>query len=71
MIGLQEMLLQNVGEKILLSPAWPVEWDVHFKLRAPGNTVVEAKLEGGTVTMLNVDPASRKDDIILFIPDQH
>jgi len=31
MIGLQEMLMQTNGEQILLFPAWPVEWNVHFK----------------------------------------
>ena len=36
MIGLQEMLLQTNGELILLFPAWPLEWNVHFKLHAPG-----------------------------------
>ena len=34
MIGLQEMLLQTNGEQILLFPAWPKEWNVHFKLHA-------------------------------------
>ena len=42
MIGLQEMLLQTNGEQILLFPAWPKEWNVHFKLHAPGETTVEA-----------------------------
>ncbi|HET7732921.1 MAG TPA: DUF5703 domain-containing protein, partial [Paludibacter sp.] len=43
MIGLQEMLLQTTDDgKILLFPAWPREWNVHFKLHAPKNTTVEA-----------------------------
>ena len=36
MIGMQEMLLQEADGKILLFPAWPKDWDVHFKLHATG-----------------------------------
>ena len=60
MIGLQEMLLQTNGEQILLFPAWPKEWNVHFKLHAPGETTVEATLKNGKVTDLKVLPESRK-----------
>jgi hypothetical protein len=65
MIGLQEMLLQANGDKILLFPAWPVDWDVHFKLHVPGNTVVEAKMSGGKAKLIRVTPGSRKKDIVL------
>ena len=44
MIGLQEMLLQTDGDRILLFPAWPLEKDIRFKLHAPGSTTVEAEL---------------------------
>ncbi len=67
MIGLQEMLLQTNGEQILLFPAWPKEWNVHFKLHAPGETTVEATLKDGKVTNLKVLPESRKKDIIIMI----
>ena len=40
MIGMQEMLLQEADGKILLFPAWPKDWDVHFKLHATGQTTV-------------------------------
>ncbi len=56
MIALQEMLLQTSGDSILLFPAWPNEWDVHFRLHAPQNTLVEAKLEMGKLVLLNVNP---------------
>ena len=36
MIGLQEMLLQTNGNKILLFPAWPKDWDVQFKVNITG-----------------------------------
>lgn len=69
MIGLQEMLLQTNGEQILLFPAWPKEWDVHFKLHAPAQTTVEATLKDGKVTDLKVKPESRKKDIVIMIQE--
>ncbi len=67
MIGLQEMLMQTNGEQILLFPAWPVEWNVHFKLHAPQNTTVEAELKDGKVTALQVYPAERMKDVVIMI----
>ena len=67
MIGLQEMLLQTNGEQILLFPAWSKEWDIHFKLHAPGETTVEATMQDGKVTDMKVLPESRKKDIIIMI----
>ena len=64
MIGLQEMLLQTAGDKILLFPAWPKNWNVHFKLYAPGETVIEAKVEDGKAEVIQVWPASRGKDIV-------
>lgn len=44
MIGLQEMLLQEKFDgSLAICPSWPKDWDVHFKLHAPGQTVVEAQ----------------------------
>lgn len=65
MIGLQEMLLQDVNDKILLFPAWPKNIDVHFKLHAPKQTEVEAELKNGKVILLKVSPESRKKDIMI------
>ncbi|MCC6762722.1 MAG: hypothetical protein IT252_15990 [Chitinophagaceae bacterium] len=67
MIGLQEMLLQINGDQLLLFPAWPKEKDVHFKLHAPDNTTVEARLQAGNITDLHVWPASRKKDVIIML----
>ena len=66
MIGLQEMLLQTNGKQILLFPAWPKEWNVHFKLHAPDQTTVEATLKDGKVTDLKVIPESRKKDVVVY-----
>ncbi len=67
MIGLQEMLLQTDGKRILLFPAWPKDKDVHFKLHAPYNTTVEAEWKNGKLHHLSVLPESRKADVVLFI----
>lgn len=70
MIGLQEMLMQADGKKILLFPAWPKDWDVHFKLHAPYNTTVEATLKNGKIELLNVFPEERKKDIVNYLSSQ-
>lgn len=67
MIGLQEMLLQTDGQRILLFPAWPKEKDVHFKLHAPSKTTVEAELKDGKLIKLIVLPEERKKDIELML----
>lgn len=67
MSGLQEMLLQTHGNTIYLFPAWPQHWDVHFKLHAPHNTQVEAKLSNGNVRIIRIEPGSRMKDIEILI----
>jgi hypothetical protein len=62
--ALQSMLLQSDGKRILLLPAWPEDWNVSFKLRAPGNTTVECVYRYGRVRSLKVAPASRRRDIV-------
>jgi hypothetical protein len=64
MITLQEMLMQCYGDAIHLFPAWPKDWDVEFKLVAPGNTVVEGKRVNGQLE-LKVTPESRRKDVIV------
>jgi len=64
MIGLQEMLLQTDDKKILLFPAWPVSWDVHFKLCAPYSTTVEGIVKDGKVSYLKVIPEARAKDVV-------
>ena len=64
MIGLQEMLLQTKGRKIFLFPAWPGNWNVHFKLHAPYETTVEGIVKDGKVQLINVTPQSRAKDVV-------
>jgi hypothetical protein len=63
MIALQRMLLQWDGDRILLLPAWPKDWDVRFKLHAPRQTTVECVYRGGKVESLKVTPEPRKRDV--------
>lgn len=66
MIALQEMLMQTVDDKIYLLPAWPTEWNAHFKLHAPKQTTVEVTVENGKIKSLEVTPKSREKDVIVW-----
>ena len=65
MIGMQEMLLQEVGSKLFLFPAWPKKWDVRFKLCASRGTTVEAEMKDGQVINVKVVPKERQHDVVL------
>jgi hypothetical protein len=67
MIGLQEMLMQTVDNKIYLFPAWPKNWDVSFKLHAPYNTTVEGALKDGKLVNIKVTPESRRQDLEIML----
>jgi alpha-L-fucosidase 2 len=62
--GLQQMLLQAVGKKLLLFPAWPKQWDVDFKLHARYQTTVAGKFAHGKLVDLVVTPEARRADVI-------
>ena len=61
-----EMLLQadTISGKLFLLPAWPREWNVSFKLHAPGRTTVECVYANGKLQTLRVTPESRTNDLI-------
>ena len=64
MLLIQEMLLQTDGDRILLFPAWPKDWNVDFKLHAPYDTIVECSLHEGRLEHLTVTPSSRLEDVV-------
>lgn len=68
MIALQRMLMQCDGDKILLLPAWPQDWQASFKLHAPKNTTIEGRVEDGKLTDLTVTPESRRQDVTIGAP---
>ena len=59
------MLLQPVGRRLYLLPAWPRAWDVHFKLHTPAQTTVECVYRAGRVERLTVTPETRRPDVVL------
>ena len=68
MTAMQSMLLQPVGDKLLLLPAWPKEWDVNFKLHAPQNTTIECEVRNGIVVKMIVTPESRRENVEICGP---
>lgn len=70
MIGLQEMLMQTIGDKIHLFPAWPQDWDCSFKLHAPAETTVRGLLKNGELVELVVTPESRRKDVVNHLTAQ-
>jgi hypothetical protein len=66
--GLQQMLMQTNGKKIILLPAWPKDWNVDFKLHAPYRTTIQGMVKNGKIENLIVVPASRKVDIVYNDP---
>lgn len=72
-LALQLMLLQaepGPTGKIRLLPTWPGDWDVSFRLHAPGRTVVEGVYRGGKLTELKVTPESRRKDVEVMVPTE-
>ena len=61
--ALQTAVMQTDGKRILLLPAWPKEWAVHFKLHAPLRTVVTAWAKDGKIEELEVSPKARATDV--------
>jgi hypothetical protein len=41
------MIVQEVGDKIYLLPAWPKEWDTSFKLHLRNQTLIEGLVKNG------------------------
>ena len=67
-LALQTMLVQTVGEKIHLFPAWPADrWDVSFKLHVSGQTTLEGELKDGALVHLTVTPESRRKDVVVLL----
>ena len=65
MIALQSMVLQEAGDKILVCPAWPANWDVSFRLHAAQDTVVTGEVREGQVADLRVTPEERRLAVVL------
>ena len=66
--ALQRMLVQEAGDKILLLPAWPADWDTGFKLHVAQNTVISGSVKDGKLTYWTIEPATRKKDVVVYEP---
>jgi len=64
-LTLEHMLLVSDGRGIQVLPAWPKEWNVHFKLHAPQQTTVEGRVQDGRLVQLKVTPTARAKDVEL------
>jgi len=58
MIALQRMIVQYEDNKVYLFPAWPKDWDVHFKVNVPNNTIIEGDYENGKVVRMETIPVN-------------
>jgi hypothetical protein len=67
--AVQSLLVQTDGRRIYVLPAWPKGWDAEFKLHAPYNTTVTGKVERGRLVRLDVEPKSRRADVIVWPRD--
>lgn len=63
--ALQNMLIQQVGDSILLMPAWPKNWNCRFKIHANKNAVIEGEIEKGNIKKLKVEPFERRKDVFI------
>lgn len=68
MMALQSMLLQTDGKRYILFPAWPRNWDVSFRLCAPGKTVITGIYRNGKVQDLSVEPETHRDQLTVLMP---
>jgi hypothetical protein len=69
MIVIQSMLLQRDGDRVLLFPAWPKDWDVEFRLRAPHGTVLAGTYRDRKLVELKVTPESRRADVVVCLEE--
>ncbi|MFP5039919.1 DUF5703 domain-containing protein [Parasediminibacterium sp. JCM 36343] len=58
--ALQLMLLQCVGNDVLLLPAFPKQWNVNFKLHTEGQSTVRVEWKDGKMVSSAIETASGK-----------
>jgi len=67
-VALQRMLVQEAGDRILLLPAWPADWDVDFRLHLAGATVLSGVVKDGELLRWDISPPARKAHVVLCQP---
>ncbi|MCF7687285.1 MAG: DUF5703 domain-containing protein [Cephaloticoccus sp.] len=67
-IALQSMLVQTVGKRIYLFPAWPAgRWNVSFRLHLSRQTDITCELKDGKIERLEITPPGRRHDIVVLL----
>jgi alpha-L-fucosidase 2 len=61
---LQLMLMQTVNGKTLVFPAWPKNWDVDFRLHAPGGVILRGVCRDGQLVRLETTPPDRAATLV-------
>ncbi len=64
--ALQRMLVQEVGDKILLLPAWPANWDADFKLHLSKQTILSGNVVDGKLLDWTIFPEERSGDVVVY-----
>jgi len=64
-VALQCMLVQEAGERILLLPAWPADWDVDFRLHLRQGTILSATVKDGHLVTWDIRPAARRAQVVV------
>jgi alpha-L-fucosidase 2 len=67
-IALQRMLVQEAGDRILLLPAWPADWDAAFKLHLAGKTIITGTVKDGKLLAWDVQPRARSNNVVVCQP---
>lgn len=63
-IAFQKMLVQETPEKIYLFPAWPLSWDVDFKIHS-SHGEIKCSLRNGKITSLKIPSGINKKNVII------
>jgi len=66
--ALQRMLVQEAGDKILLLPAWPANWDADFKLHLTRGAFISGQVTNSKLTDWKIEPAARRKDVVVYEP---
>ena len=63
--ALQNMLVQTDGNKVLLFPAWPKEWNVQFKIHIPGKKTIEGSYHQSSGVQLKNKPTGIRIETLI------
>ena len=64
--ALQRMIVQEAGDKIVLLPAWPANWDADFKLHLREQTTIVGTVANGQLVDWSASHESRKQDGVIY-----